>query len=98
LLSTGLHIAGRHDPWRLRMAEHGVAVKASQPAKNSPSHAGQPELGIAWCWQLDLSRPLVVMSACFCPLRREQVRAPERIWGARSPILYFSARLIRAGA
>ena len=82
LLSTGISYCPRHDSWRLRRAEHGIAVKLS---KSSRSYAGQPERGIAWCWRLDLSWLLVVVSACICPrvhhprrsLRRDDDRPPS---------------------
>jgi hypothetical protein len=69
------------------MAEHGIAVKLPQPAKNSPAAACR-SAGAGHCLvlALDLSWLLVVMSACFYPLRRasESVR-PECIWGTTSP-------------
>ena len=46
------------------MAEHGMAVKPSRPAKSSPA-AGQPEPGICLVLALDLSWLLVVMSVCY---------------------------------
>ena len=62
---------------------------SAQPAKNSPAAACR-SAGAGHCLvlALDLSWLLVVMSACFYPLRRasKSVR-PECIWGAISPIL-----------
>jgi hypothetical protein len=48
------------------MAEHGIAVKPPQPAKNSPPAACR-SAGAGHCLvlALDMSWPLVVMSACF---------------------------------
>jgi hypothetical protein len=69
------------------MAEHGIAVKPPQPAKNTPAAAFQ-SAGARHCLvlALDMSWLLVVMSACFYPLRRASKSVhPECIWGAISP-------------
>lgn len=83
MLSTGLHIAWRHDPWRLRRTEHGMAVKLPQPAKNSPAAACR-SAGAGHCLvlALDMSWPLVVMSACFYPLRRASKSVRRSAYGA----------------
>jgi hypothetical protein len=53
------------------MAEHGIAVRPPQPAKNSPAAACRSaRAGHCLVLALDMSWPLVVMSACFYPLRR----------------------------
>ena len=65
------------------MAEHGIAVKPPQPAKNSPAAACR-SAGAGHCLvlALDLSWLLVVMSACFYPLRRASKSVRRSAYGA----------------
>jgi hypothetical protein len=83
LLSTGTPYHLATDPWRLRMAEHGIAVKPSRPAKNSPAAACR-SAGAGHCLVLALGMSwlLVVISACFCPLRRASKPVRRSAYGA----------------
>ena len=60
-----------------------MAVKPPQPAKNSPAAACR-SAGAGHCLvlALDMSWPLVVMSACFYPLRRASKSVRRSAYGA----------------
>jgi hypothetical protein len=65
------------------MAEHGIAVKPPQPAKNSPAAACR-SAGAGHCLVLafDMSWLLVVMSACFYLLRSASKSVRRSAYGA----------------
>ena len=65
------------------MAEHGIAVKPPQPAKNSPPAACR-SAGAGHCLVLafDMSWLLVVMSACFYLLRSASKSVRRSAYGA----------------
>jgi hypothetical protein len=77
------------------MAEHGIAVELPQPAKNSPAACRSAGAGHCLMLSLDMSWLLVVMSACFYPLRRASKSVRRSAYGA--PYRRFRAAGCGAG-
>ena len=72
-----------------------MAVKLPQPAKNSPAAACR-SAGAGHCLvlALDMSWPLVVMSACFYPLRRASKSVRRSAYGALADSAWLAAALV----
>ena len=65
------------------MAEHDIAVKPTQPAKDSPAAACRSaRAGHCLVLALDMSWLLVVMSACFYPPRSASKPVRRSAYGA----------------